>query len=207
MSVQDRRQREKEARKQLILDATERLIKSKGTDAMTMTDVAQEAELAKGTLYLYFKNKDQLLAALSLRGLNILLDLFHEAASTQTNSKEKIVSMIRANYDYFKRYPAYYELNASFESKFSAVAVKELQPISDKIYQIFNTIILDGIKEGSIRETVNPINLSHILWSMTVGVIQFIRMRQMVFDEAPGNSPDDMFDQFMMLLDNGIGKK
>ncbi|MEM6815623.1 MAG: TetR/AcrR family transcriptional regulator [Bacteroidota bacterium] len=207
MSVKERRQREREARKQLILDASERLIKLKGIDVMTMTDVANEAELAKGTLYLYFKNKDQLLAALSLRGLHILLDLFKKAASSHENCKEKIKAMIRANFEYFKKYPAYYELNASFESKFSAVAVEELQPISDEIYSMFNEIIKKGLEEGSIHSSVNSTYLAHLLWSMTVGVIQFINVRGMIFDPESGNTPEDMFDQFIKLIDTGMTGK
>ena len=204
MSVQDRRKREKEARKQLILNSAERIIKAKGIDETTMTDVAIEAEVGKGTLYLYFKNKDQLLAALSLRGLQILLDFFKKAISRHENNKEKIKEMMRANYEYFKKYPFYYELNASFESKYSAVAVKELAYISEEIYQMFNSVILAGIEEGSINKVLEPEYLSRLLWSMTIGVIQFMSVRHMEFSEESGIRIEAMFDQFIVLLDTGI---
>ncbi len=58
MSTADRREREKEKRRNDIIDVAEKLIFSKGYENVTMDDIARETELARGTLYLYFKNKD-----------------------------------------------------------------------------------------------------------------------------------------------------
>lgn len=56
MGTTERKKREKERRRNTIIDAAEKVIFSKGLDQSTMTEIAQEAELSKGTLYLYFKN-------------------------------------------------------------------------------------------------------------------------------------------------------
>ena len=54
-----------EARKR-ILDAALELVKKKGYQSMTLDDVAGEVGVTKGTLYLYFKNKEELFRAVSL---------------------------------------------------------------------------------------------------------------------------------------------
>lgn len=59
-----------ELRREEILDAGESLLVTKGLDAVTMADVAQAAGLAKGTVYLYFTAKTELLAALRARYLD-----------------------------------------------------------------------------------------------------------------------------------------
>jgi AcrR family transcriptional regulator len=60
-------------RRQQIMVAAKRVFSVKGFSKATMEDIAKEAELSPGTLYLYFKNKDELYASLSLRILQYLL--------------------------------------------------------------------------------------------------------------------------------------
>ena len=52
--------------------AAKRVFVEKGFDRATMEDIAREAELSAGTLYLYFKNKNELYASLTLRVLQYL---------------------------------------------------------------------------------------------------------------------------------------
>ena len=57
----------KEEKKKVILDAAEKLILEKGITNVSMEKVAMEADVATGTLYLYFKNKSNLLAVVNSR--------------------------------------------------------------------------------------------------------------------------------------------
>ena len=60
MGIQERKEREKERRRQQIMVAAKRVFSEKGFNKATMEDIAHEAELSPGTLYLYFKNKEEL---------------------------------------------------------------------------------------------------------------------------------------------------
>jgi len=62
-----RKEREKEARREAILDAAIRLFTRQGNCDPTLDEIATEAELSKGTIYNYFKDKHYLFAALLLR--------------------------------------------------------------------------------------------------------------------------------------------
>ena len=73
MGIQERKERERERRRQQIMVAAKRVFTDKGFSKATMEDIAKEAELSPGTLYLYFKNKDELYASLSLRILQYLM--------------------------------------------------------------------------------------------------------------------------------------
>ena len=57
MNKLSRKDREKLARKESIIDAAEEIIKLKGFKNSTMDEIAEKAELGKGTLYLYFNRK------------------------------------------------------------------------------------------------------------------------------------------------------
>ena len=72
MGIKERKEREKESRRQQIMVAAKKIFTEKGFNRATMDDIANEAELSPGTLYLYFKNKEELYASLSLRILQYL---------------------------------------------------------------------------------------------------------------------------------------
>ena len=57
MGVKERKKREKEERRRVILEKTRQLIIENGLYGFSMQDIASAAELNKATLYLYFKNK------------------------------------------------------------------------------------------------------------------------------------------------------
>jgi AcrR family transcriptional regulator len=66
MSIQDRKTREFERRGQEILDAALVLFKSDAWEAVTVEQIAQQAEVAKGTIYKHFASKDQIYARLAI---------------------------------------------------------------------------------------------------------------------------------------------
>ena len=60
MGIAERKQREKEQRRQHILQVAETIFLEKGINSSTMDEIAAVCELSKGTLYLYFKSKEEL---------------------------------------------------------------------------------------------------------------------------------------------------
>ncbi|NMC44486.1 MAG: TetR/AcrR family transcriptional regulator [candidate division Zixibacteria bacterium] len=76
-----RKEREKEARREAILDAAVRLFSRKGNYDPTLDDIANEAELSKGTIYNYFKDKHYLIAALLLRCHEKVVERLREIVS------------------------------------------------------------------------------------------------------------------------------
>jgi AcrR family transcriptional regulator len=100
MGIQERKQRERERRRQQIIVAAKRVFSEKGFSKTTMEDIAREAELSPGTLYLYFKNKDELYASLSLRILQYMnIRLGDVKKEKDSNPEQKIASIKEALYD------------------------------------------------------------------------------------------------------------
>ena len=88
MGTLDRRKREKDKRRNRIIRAAEKVVFAKGYQAATMDDVATEAELGKGTLYLYFKNKEELILALLVRLRMRMVDRFDEAILEASSGRD-----------------------------------------------------------------------------------------------------------------------
>lgn len=93
MAILERQLRERERRRQQIIAASKRVFVSKGIKA-TIKDIAEEAELSPGTLYIYFKNKDELYASLSIRllkHLNLRLQRVKERSEMPIDQRVKAV--------------------------------------------------------------------------------------------------------------------
>ena len=103
MGIQERKERERERRRQQIMVAAKRVFSVKGFSKTTMEDIAKEAELSPGTLYLYFKNKDELYASLSLRILQyLLIRLEHVNTEKNLSPEQRIESLKEAMYDVYE---------------------------------------------------------------------------------------------------------
>src|SRR5919197_457989 len=77
MSVETRTKRvakRPEDRRQELMDAAIRVLRAKGADAATVADITDEAQVAKGTFYLYFDSKEHLFAALRERFVRDAID-------------------------------------------------------------------------------------------------------------------------------------
>lgn len=72
MSVQDRREREREARRRVVLDAARSLLCERGFSGTTTKQIAERAELSEATLFWYFKSKDDLLTSLLFEGIDFI---------------------------------------------------------------------------------------------------------------------------------------
>ena len=87
MGTSERKEREKLQRRQEIIDSAEKVFFSKGFGNTTMDDIASEAELSKGTLYLYFKSKEELFKVFVNRSIAKLHELFVEFSSKDSRGK------------------------------------------------------------------------------------------------------------------------
>lgn len=100
MSVAERREREQMMRREMILEAAKQLFEEKGYGPTTVDEIAAQAELGKGTIYSYFKSKEEIYIALLekvLIGLKVRVD-----AALQKS--ESAVENLHALYDVFISY-------------------------------------------------------------------------------------------------------
>ena len=94
MGTSQRRERERERRRQQILIAARRVLVENGYGNTTMGNIAKEAELSTGTLYLYFDSKEELLASLPVRTLQyLLIRMEHTNEEVGASAVERLESL------------------------------------------------------------------------------------------------------------------
>jgi TetR/AcrR family fatty acid metabolism transcriptional regulator len=90
-------------RKTELLTAARTIFTQKGFHRTTMDDVAREAGISKGALYLYFPSKEKMFMALIEKGLNDRALLVQGILEQKTGSVAKLKSYIDHNFDYFEQ--------------------------------------------------------------------------------------------------------
>ena len=206
MGIADRKQREKEQRKNEILNAAERLFFSRNFEDVSMDDIAREVELNKATIYLYVKNKETLFATIVLRGVQILKNKYVECMEKQVPGIVKVAQMGQAYYQFSQEYPDYLRLIHFYGSeRFS----KE-NPCSAEIGNGYGTCrlilrdaIQEGIDDGTIRADLDPFLTSMYLMISFMGILSMEQKWKLVI-ESEGFSYEQYIREFFRFITPAI---
>ncbi len=166
MGTAERRQREKEQRRNDIVDAAEKVFFSRGFRDAKVGEIADEAEVSKGTIYIYFGGKEDLYHAIVLRGVSLLSSMFEEAVRSRKSGIERIRAIGLAYIDFFREYPDYFNALIHYEghrtNKF---------PDENPLRHVAGALE-SGIEDGTIRGDIDPVRMALLLWGQTTGVLQ-----------------------------------
>jgi AcrR family transcriptional regulator len=110
MGTKQRRQREAATRHKEILAAAMKTFWKQGYAKTTMPQIAAAAELAPGTLYLYFPSKDALYTELLLEGYQKLLERLAARVAEGGTPREQAMGLIDTFFDFAKESPEYYDI-------------------------------------------------------------------------------------------------
>lgn len=206
MGVSERKEREKEQRRNDILDAAEKLFFSKGVENTSMDEIAAATELSKGTLYLYFKSKDDMFHAIICRALHIMFNLFSAATSDIKSGAEKLQAIGQAYVNFFNDYPDYFEA-LMHQEKHTFGEVNEENPyvikcieLGDRVFAFLQEIIRQGIKDGSLSKDLDPVMHSFVLWGFSTGMLQLVKTKGPVITNMWGSSLDDLIRYSFNLM-------
>ena len=72
MGIQERRERERAARRTAVLDAARTLVRERGFSGTTTKQIAERCELSEATLFWYFQSKDEILVSLLFEGIDFM---------------------------------------------------------------------------------------------------------------------------------------
>lgn len=175
----ERREEEKERRRLEIIQAAERLYAEKGWDLLTMDQVARAGRLSRALVYVYFKDKDDLLLAIAGRGINSLAERFRSAAATAERGLDKIEAIGRAYITFSSEFPHYFDAEVRFNAgrplSGERPSEADCAHAVDLIHDFLVETLRLGIADGSIRRGIgDPDVVAVALWAFTHGLVQIV---------------------------------
>lgn len=93
MGIQERRVREKEARRRSVLDATRQLVIERGFNGTTTKTIAERCELSEATLFSYFQNKDEIFLSLLFEGIDFTASMLDEIIAADLPPRERLARL------------------------------------------------------------------------------------------------------------------
>ena len=201
MTVATRKQREKEEMRQLILDAARKLFLEKGFDQASIRNIAEQIEYSPGTIYLYFKEKDEIFFALHEEGFGKLLQSMAPLQYV-ADPFERLKAMGRIYMEFAKNNKDYYDLMFIMNSPMNA-AEKEKWAMGDSALEHLKNVLRDCQSVGRFQG-MDIEDLSFIIWSTMHGMCAlYCRDRCAAYD---GSDPIDMMDKGYALFSQVLDK-
>ena len=179
-----------------IATAAEQLFMKKGMDNTSMNDIAREAGYSKATLYVYFKNKEELVGVLVLESMQKLYDYMQLALEKYTDTKKRYQEICQSLLKYQEEYPFYFKLvletiNIDFEATNFLPEEKETFMIGEQINALLADFLKEGIASGQIRSDIEVVPTIFAFWGMISGLIQLATNKEDYIGQQMGMKKED----------------
>jgi AcrR family transcriptional regulator len=211
MTIAQRRVMEKERRRGEIIDAAQAVFAEDDVDRVTMEDVARRARLSRSLIYFYFRDKEDLYYAVTLRGLKLLRRRLTVAARSAEDGKERVAALARAYVSFAQSEPDLFEALSRFvarrvprEEKGSYRSACRAE--GERILRGAAAVIQAGMRDGSLRGDMRePFAAAVAIWGFTHGLIQVLARGRR--PEAPfyGVRVEALLEDAFELMERGIG--
>jgi len=213
----DRKAWEQEQRRKRIVDMAEAVFFKYGYDGATLPAIADAAGYNKRTLYLYFKDKEDIFLAVVLRGMKGLRKALRQSLDGTAPNSSGLRELATAFFDFSMDHPDYLDLIMAYESRYfiyhdrSASIdpeshLEHCQQVSDDMTSMVTAAIDAGMAGGWVNSDLTAHQLMLILWGQIVGVMKILRMREKNFEAAFGIDRRALFDQFVYMVERALSR-
>jgi AcrR family transcriptional regulator len=177
MGIPERKERDFRRREEDILQAALRLFDRDNWQDVTIEQIAQEAEIGKGTVYLHFPSKEEIYARLHAEfGRKLVAQL--RAIDTSLSVEEQLRQMIRVVFDHHLAAPSYrrvfhYCERGDFRRGLGSSVQLELERIDGEFGHVVDRLLERGVREGVFADRPLPV-LLFAAHSTVVGALHSI---------------------------------
>jgi AcrR family transcriptional regulator len=184
-----------------ILIAARAVFAHRGFNDATMEDIAEEAGVAKGTVYLYFPSKRDLFLATLREGVVDLHEQVRREIEAETSAAGRVRAFMAARLRYCARnrdfFRIYYTEFASLQVR-SANAQPEFQDLYDEQAALLARVLERGVRAGEVR-ALDTVKTAHLIYEVTRAAIA---KHVLQWPEEPIESTIDLWFDFVW---RGVG--
>lgn len=206
MGIEERRQREKDERRELILQSAVQVYLEEGYHATTMEKVAQKAELSRATLYLYFKTKEDIFVHAIVSLTDYFADLLESVYDRRESIGEKLIKELWESFQkFYTKDSVTFNITLYFhQQEMLRNLSEELRLLLDhsgsKVYEILRKLMDYGMSRGYFLQC-NPKTLAEVVWTTFLGIIHLENSKKAMLRK---NHLDITWDLAYKILARGI---
>jgi TetR/AcrR family fatty acid metabolism transcriptional regulator len=143
-------------KRRLILDAAVRVFAHRGFNGCRVSDIADEANVAYGLVYHYFRSKDEVLDTLFLERWNVMLDVIRELDGRDVAPREKLYAITSFIVDSYRHDPDLMKvIIVEVTRAANSFGQTHLAKIREA-YALIAAIVAGALAEGRFKDTVSP---------------------------------------------------
>ncbi len=157
-------------KRERILQAATRIFARKGYYAARVRDVAQEAGVADGTIYLYFRNKEDLLLTLFRERSRALVGALRAIAERVTDPAERMRRVIDLHLGIAKDQRELAQVMTVTLRQSASLVHHYGRPLFLEYLQVLADIVEDGQRRGVFRAELSPRTVARALWGAMDGL-------------------------------------
>ncbi len=196
MGTKERRAREKEQLRQQILVAARKLFVNDGYENVSMRKIADQIEYSPTTIYLYFKDKADLLDSVCKETLLNLLNTLEELKRNNTNPIETLRKSGRAYVEFGLKYPQDYKLTFVIRPQFQRGLGLDEGSVGERVFNYLRAMVSECTQQKKFRQ-VDVETTGQVMWSAVHGVTLLL----IDFPDFPWTEKDKLID---MVIDTTI---
>jgi len=176
VGLEERRKREKENRKNAILKAARKLFFDKGFKNVTVESIAKKAELSKGSVYLYFKSKEDIYTQILLSDI----DKFHKVMANiireGQSSSATLMSLANLYTDFFMNDRELFRIMMNYMLNIDHMNLPEeidhlIVKATNKTIDIIEEIFMIGVRSGEFPPYIDLRQKRNAIWGLLNGTI------------------------------------
>ena len=209
MGVAERRAREREARRESILDAAVAVFEQRGFDGATVEAIAAAAEINIATLYYYFPSKDLLYLAVLRRAIDVVLPRLEAAAAAGRTPAEKLRNLAGTYYRFFREHPEAQSVLRCLQSKALPTEDPATRETVTSVYLgtrhaigVVTRVIAAAVESGAFRE-LDPRETAVLFWAGLNGIFQMAENKGVFREDPEGPLLDRYVDLFVRGMEAG----
>jgi len=182
MGVAERREREKEEMKKMIRKAAAEMFVKKGFDKTSMRNIADAIEYSPATIYLYYKDKNEIFYAISEDAFREFATYFSRVAEI-ADPMERLAALGKVYFEFAFDNPGYYDLMFLMKEPMETIYTEESWESGRKSHSVLTNVVKECIDRGHFKDK-DPTVLSFLIWSFVHGVVSLkIRDRLKVYPD------------------------
>ncbi len=176
MGIEERRERERSARKLNIVRAARKLFYEKEFKDVTVAHIAKKAELSKGAVYLYFKSKEEIYGQILLSELDKTYNVALSSLRNEQSAQKMLIAFAEIYIDTFLKDRESFRKIMTFMLQTDHLNLSEnlnqsLIKSANKTMDIVGTILQRGVEEREFPPNLDIWQSRNIIWGMLNGII------------------------------------